>query len=70
MPISDNQAWTSEFGMTVGGGIDEDWHPWFADRPGAGSQVAGYVTYYKNNFAFATVSRAGHMVPEFDPISA
>lgn len=47
--------------------VKEDWRPWMLD-----GEVAGYVTTYAApvRFAFATVKRAGHMVPQFQPFRA
>ena len=42
------------------------WRPWVA-----GEMVVGYVTQYaENNFTFATMRDAGHMVPRYKPKAA
>jgi hypothetical protein len=46
VPINDNEAWTSSLGFTA----EQPWRPWLVNQ-----QVAGYVTKYNSNFAFASV---------------
>jgi serine carboxypeptidase-like clade I len=65
VPHNGDEEWTSQVGLTIGGGVQAPWQPWFAE-----DQVAGYVTQYVNNFQFATVTGAGHMVPQFRPLQA
>jgi carboxypeptidase C (cathepsin A) len=58
----DNEEWISKLGFP----IKEAWRPWMVN-----DQVAGYVTSYDiNNFKFVTVKGAGHMVPQFQPVTA
>jgi len=62
VPYTDNEMWTSSLGFP----IKDDWRPWIVNN-----QVAGYVTVYDNNdFTFATIKGAGHMVPQFKPPEA
>jgi carboxypeptidase C (cathepsin A) len=62
VPYTDNEQWTSSFGYA----IQEDWRPWLVN-----DQVAGYVTtYQQNDFTFATIKGAGHMVPQYKPVEA
>jgi carboxypeptidase C (cathepsin A) len=62
VPVTDNQEWTSNLGIPV----QTPWHAWTIN-----DQVAGYATTYQlNNFTFATVKGAGHMVPQYKPIQA
>lgn len=43
--------------------VKRAWHAWSV--PGEeGAYVGGYAIEYANNFTFATVRGAGHMVPE------
>lgn len=61
VPINDNEAWTSSLGLVA----EQPWHPWLVNK-----QVAGYVTKYNKNFAFASIKGAGHMVPQTRPVEA
>jgi len=62
VPYTDNEMWTSSLGYP----IKTDWRPWTYN-----DQVAGYVTVYdQNDFTFATIKGAGHMVPQFKPPQA
>jgi carboxypeptidase C (cathepsin A) len=61
VPIIDNEAWTESLGLSV----EQPWHPWLVNQ-----QVAGYVTKYNSNFAFASIKGAGHMVPQTRPVEA
>ncbi|XP_062501845.1 uncharacterized protein LOC134178948 [Corticium candelabrum] len=62
VPYIGNEEWTSGLGFPV----KEAWRPWMVN-----DQVAGYVTTYDvNNFTFITVKGSGHMVPQFQPVSA
>jgi len=62
VPYTDNEMWTSGLGYP----IKDDWRPWVFN-----DQVAGYVTVYdQNDFTFATIKGAGHMVPQFKPPQA
>lgn len=65
-PMSVQDAeWTSDIGYptTPTGG----WRPWMVD-----GEVAGYVTEFAapGRFAFASVKRAGHEVPMYQPARA
>ena len=42
----------------------EETRAWTVTGGDTGDFVGGYVTHYANNFTFATVRGAGHMVPE------
>jgi serine carboxypeptidase-like clade I len=45
--------------------VKRGWQAWSVDSIyGTGSYVGGYAIKYANNFTFATVRGAGHMVPE------
>ena len=57
VPFTDNEAWTRSMNSTV----KKAWHSWSV--PGEeGPYVGGYAVEYDNNFTFATVRGAGHMV--------
>jgi len=59
VPFTDNEWWTRSMNYTV----KKPWHAWSV--PGEeGAYVGGYAIQYDNNFTFATVRGAGHMVPE------
>lgn len=49
--------------------VKSPWKPWRAEHlDGSSAQRAGYVkTYTTNDFTFATVQGAGHMVPTYKP---
>jgi len=51
--------------------VQKEWRQWTApltNAPGAPAQRAGYVKNYAiNNFTFATVQGAGHLVPTYKP---
>lgn len=65
VPHTDNEWWTRSMNYTV----KAPWSAWSV--PGAeGAYVGGYRIKYANNFTFATVRGAGHMVPETRPESA
>jgi serine carboxypeptidase-like clade 1 len=72
VPFVGTEEWTSALGFPV----IEAWRPWLAGTPqNASAQVgAGYVTTYEagpnHNFTFLTIKGAGHMVPQFKPVSA
>lgn len=57
--------WIDSLNLTVAKG----WRPWkSAHLDGSNLQRAGYVKEYAvNNFTFATVQGAGHMVPTYKP---
>lgn len=56
VPYVGTQRWISSLGLQV----DEEWRPWQAPNT---MPVTGYVvTYTTNNFTFATLRDAGHMV--------
>merc|ERR1740121_1580695 len=57
LPHTATERWTSELGFRE----LEAWQPWAVQ----GAYVGGYVTVYENNFTYATVKGAGHMVPTF-----
>ena len=59
VPYTDNEYWTRSMNYTV----DSDWAAWAVNGE-EGPYVGGYRTKYANNFTFATVRGAGHMVPE------
>jgi serine carboxypeptidase-like clade 1 len=69
VPYIGSQAWTSELAEANGWTVAQPWHPWTVN-----TQVAGYVTVYTEttgeDFTFATVYHAGHMVPEDKPAEA
>jgi carboxypeptidase C (cathepsin A) len=59
VPYTDNEWWTRSMNYTV----KSPWAAWSV--PGEhGPYVGGYLISYENNFHFATVRGAGHMVPE------
>ena len=63
IPFNHDETWTRGMGFEV----REEWRPWLLDQ-----QVAGYVTEWvppaaNGRFAFATVKRAGHEVPMYQP---
>jgi len=51
--------------------VEKEWRQWLSpltDDAGATAQRAGYVKNYAvNNFTFATVQGAGHLVPTYKP---
>lgn len=63
IPYIQDVSWTASMGYPVSDG----WRPWVVD-----GQVAGYVTEYSSpgRFAFASVKRAGHEVPTYQPVRA
>jgi len=61
VPYLDNEQWTSGMGL----GVKSAWHPWYRK-----DQVAGYAVVYEDNFSFVTLSRAGHMCPQFAPLDS
>ncbi|XP_065178746.1 uncharacterized protein LOC135809342 [Sycon ciliatum] len=61
VPYTDNEQWTSGMGYKE----VAPFQAWLVD-----GQVAGYITRYENDFSFATVKGAGHMVPQFKPKAA
>jgi carboxypeptidase C (cathepsin A) len=63
IPYNHDEAWTAGMGLAVRAA----WRPWVLDEA-----VAGYVTEYDapGRFAFATVKRAGHEVPKYQPARA
>jgi len=66
VPYTDSEYWTSmEMGLTP----TTDWRQWFFTDI-EGLQVGGFVTEYGQNFSFATVKGAGHMVPQYAPLPA
>lgn len=48
--------------------VKKAWHSWSVDGE-EGAYVGGYAIQYANNFTFATVRGAGHMVPETRAVS-
>ena len=58
VPFTDNEWWTRSMNYSV----VTPWHAW-AVAGEEGDYVGGYATVYDNNFTFATVRGAGHMVP-------
>ena len=67
VPTIGADKWTSELGYRPLNG--EEWRPWTTD---GGIDMGGYVTVYdtKQNFTFASVRGAGHMVPLYKPRQA
>jgi len=66
VPWTGSAFWTNSMKLTPTGGV---WRQWsFRDRDG--TQVAGFVTDYKEGLTYATIKGAGHMVPQFKPIPA
>lgn len=65
VPYTDNEWWTRSMNYTV----NTPWQSWNVDGE-EGAYVGGYVIQYANNFTFATVRGAGHMVPETRPEAA
>ena len=64
MPTWGTVDWIDSLNLTVA----KPWTPWTAQHLGrAGNQRAGYVKQYANNFTFATVQGAGHLVPTYKP---
>ena len=61
VPYIGSQAWTSELAANNGWSVAQPWSPWLVN-----AQVAGYATVYTGttgeDFTFATVYNAGHMV--------
>jgi serine carboxypeptidase-like clade 1 len=73
VPYKGNEEWTT--GLAAAGTIIErkPWHPWFT--PQTPNMPAGYATTYNvsgssSDFSFVTVRLAGHMVPQYQPVSA
>jgi len=63
VPETGSERWTFGLGIPV----KDAWRPWMS----ASEQVNGYVqTYDSNDFTFATVKGAGHMVPQYQPSAA
>jgi serine carboxypeptidase-like clade 2 len=58
VPYTGTREWIASLNMT----IEEPWRPW----TGTSGQVGGYVTVFER-LTFATVRRAGHMVPWTQP---
>lgn len=63
IPYAQDEAWTASMGYAV----KAAWTPWALDN-----EVAGYVTEFAApvRFTFATVKRAGHEVPTYQPMRA
>merc|ERR1712086_218560 len=56
--------WIDSLNLTV----TKAWRPWkSAYLDGTSKQRAGYVKEYADNFTFATVQGAGHLVPTYKP---
>jgi serine carboxypeptidase-like clade 1 len=72
VPFVGTEEWTSALAFPV----VEEWRPWLAGTAQNASAriAAGYVTTYaaapNHNFSFITIKGAGHMVPQFKPVSA
>ena len=63
VPETGSERWTYGLGIPV----KDAWRPWMSSN----DQVNGYVqTYDANDFTFATVKGAGHMVPQYQPAAA
>eukprot|EP01062_Namystynia_karyoxenos_P063870 TRINITY_DN5666_c0_g1_i1.p2 TRINITY_DN5666_c0_g1~~TRINITY_DN5666_c0_g1_i1.p2 ORF type:complete len:503 (+),score=127.94 TRINITY_DN5666_c0_g1_i1:78-1586(+) len=61
VPYVGTQRWIESLQLPV----DTEWHPWQAEGT---IPVSGYATVYGiNNFTFATIRDAGHMVPRYKP---
>lgn len=65
VPYTDNEWWT----RTMNYSVLSAWQPWNVNG-NPDQYVGGYVIQYANNFTFATVRGAGHMVPETRPEAA
>lgn len=65
VPYTDNEWWT----RTMNYSVVAPWQSWSVTGE-EGPYVGGYVIQYANNFTFATVRGAGHMVPETRPEAA
>lgn len=65
VPYTDNEWWTRSMNYTV----NTPWTSWNVQGE-EGPYVGGYAIQYANNFTFATVRGAGHMVPETRPEAA
>ena len=62
VPYTDNEWWTRTMNYTT----ERAWHAWSVQGE-EGPYVGGYAIKYANNFTFATVRGAGHMVSETRP---
>lgn len=62
IPHCGTEEWTRGLGVPLASNTSY-YRPWKL----ANGQVAGRVVYYSNDFAYATVAGAGHMVPTFKP---
>jgi len=61
------QAHFFNYFAQVGLNQTQTWRPWTLDGQ---QSMGGYVVKYGDNFAFATIRGAGHMVPEYAPPQA
>ena len=68
VPTCGTEEWVRELGF----GVAEPWRPWLSPLTcGGPMQRAGYaISYDTNNFTFATVQGAGHMIPTYKPYFA
>eukprot|EP00038_Savillea_parva_P014711 m.11877 g.11877 ORF g.11877 m.11877 type:complete len:106 (-) comp2885_c0_seq2:198-515(-) len=66
VPYLFSDTWTSYLAEHRGWTQSKSWQSWSVD-----GMTGGYVTQYTgpgaNNFSFATVKGAGHMVPQYKP---
>ena len=64
VPTYAADLWTYNLGFEIYS--NEEWRPWTTDGK---MDMGGYVTVFdtKQNFTFATIRGAGHMVPQYKP---
>lgn len=72
MPITGTIWWLNQLRLDLNLDIIDNWRPWY--KQGAAgrlteTQVGGNVIEY-NGLTFVSVRGAGHMVPQWAPISA
>jgi len=67
VPHVGTEQWTSGLGFSV----NNAFAPWTFNSGTGSGQVGGYVVQYNaNDFTYATVKGAGHMVPQYQPAAA